>query len=162
MCLNNLSPCGIRNCKWNPQIVSGFPHKITEPTYICGIRLHFRNPEQLPIIDPFRIRNKSNVLTKLTLQISVRGNYGNFVNGILIDFGTNLNNYLWNPGTYRQKIVRLSKFTVWPHNVTDPNFLVKSLLAPIYTSFEGRSARQKTAVLVKTLQKGPYFETIFT
>ena len=68
------------------------PATIAESVYIC------------------RIHNENNVPTSSTLQLLVRGMHGNFVNGIHLHFGTWLKTCLWNPGTYRHKIVRLQKF----------------------------------------------------
>ena len=91
------------------------PHKVVESTFSCGTRLHLGNPEQLPILARCGIRNKINVPTKLVLQVFIRGIHLNFVCRIYLDFGTCLQICLWNPGTYRQKIVRLFS-AVWPLN----------------------------------------------
>ena len=42
------------------------------------------------------------------LQVYVHGIHINLVTGIHLHFETRLNTYLWNPETYRLKIVRLS------------------------------------------------------
>ena len=94
MCLVNLSCPGIRNCKWNPQIVSGIsinlrnPLTFAESTYICGIRLQLRNPELLAKFSCCEIRDKTNVPTKFTLQVFVRGIHRNVVGGIHVYYGT--------------------------------------------------------------------------
>ena len=72
MCFVNLSYRGIRNCKWNLQILSKIrinlrnPHEIAESAYICGIRLYLRNLEQLPIRLLRNPQKKTNVPTKFT------------------------------------------------------------------------------------------------
>ena len=95
------------NCKWNWQIVSGIRIFFADSTYIlripltfCGIHLPLRNPEQLAIFACSGIRNKTNVPTNFTLEL--------FKRGIHETFATCLKICLWNPGTYRHKIVRLS------------------------------------------------------
>ena len=57
---------------------------------------HSQNPQQIKCADKF------------TLQVYVRGIHVNLVKGIHLHFGTCLNTCLWNPGTDRLKIVRLS------------------------------------------------------
>ena len=86
----------------------GFHLNLRIPLTFCGIHLQLRNPKQLAILAFCEIRNKLNVPTKFTLQVYVRGIHVNLVNGIHLHFGTCLNTCLWNPGTYRHKIVRLS------------------------------------------------------
>ena len=78
------------------------------PLSLCGIHLHLRNSDQLAIFACCEIRNQLNKPTKLTLQVYVHGIHVNLVSGIHLHFGTCFNIYLWNPGTYRHKIVRLS------------------------------------------------------
>ena len=87
MCIVTLSCCGIRNSERNPQIVNGIrsfwariPLKFADSTYIlripltfCGIHSQLRNPEQLAIFACCGIRTKTNVATKFTLQVLVRG-----------------------------------------------------------------------------------------
>ena len=89
------------NCKRNT-------HKLVESNYICGIRFHSQNPEQLPLFSCRGLRDKTNVHTKFTLQAFDRGIDGNFANEIPLLFVTRLKTCLWNPGTYRHKILRLS------------------------------------------------------
>ena len=55
-----------------------------------------------------QIRNKTNVPTKIALQVFVCGIHWNCVCGIHLHFGTYFKTCLWNPGTYRHKIVLLS------------------------------------------------------
>ena len=92
----------------NSFLVCGIRFYLRIPLTFCGIHLQLRNPEQLAIIACRGIRNKINELTKFTLQVYVRGIHVNFVSGIHSHFGTCLNTCLWNPETYRHKIVRLS------------------------------------------------------
>ena len=47
-----------------------------------------RNPDQLAIFACSGIRDTTNVPTKLTLQVFVRGIHGRFVSGIHLQFGT--------------------------------------------------------------------------
>ena len=121
MCFVNLSCCGIRNCKWTLQIVSGFrklfvessnykrnPHKFAESIFICGTRLNLRNWRQLSIVAGCRIRNKINLTEESILQVIVHGVHWNFVSVFHLQFGTSLKTSVWNPETYRHKIVRLS------------------------------------------------------
>ena len=54
------------------------------------------------------ISNKLNVPTKFALQVYIRGFHVNFVSRIHVHIATVLNFCLWNPGTCRHKIVRLS------------------------------------------------------
>ena len=114
MCLVNLSCRGICTFKWNPQILIGLrlsllnPQTFAESANICGIR----NNYIYSIISEYaaifsRSRNKTNVVTKFTLQVFC-GIHGKFVSGIHIHFGTSLKTCLWNPGIYRHKNVRLS------------------------------------------------------
>ena len=132
--LINLNCCGIRNCKWNPQTLSGI-HKMKAESAnckrthlqlrnaltICGICLNIADsahslriplivkPEQLPIFSRCRLRNKINVPTKFLLQLYVRGIYWNFASRIHLNFEKIwLETCLWNTGTYKHKIVRLS------------------------------------------------------
>ena len=86
----------------------GFHLRLRIPLTICGIHLHLRNPEQLAIFTCCRIRNKTNVPTKFTVQVYVRGIHENLVSGIHLHFGACSKACLWNPGTYRHKTVRLS------------------------------------------------------
>ena len=53
-------------------------------------------------------KDKIIVPTKFTLQVFVRGIHRNVVSRIHLHFGTCLKISLWNPGTYRHKIVLLS------------------------------------------------------
>ena len=77
MSLVNLSSRGIRNCKRNPQIVSGTRKNLRtqrtseESIYICGIR---NNYLYLLVADP----QKHNVSTKIMLQVFVRGIHRKF------------------------------------------------------------------------------------
>ena len=85
----------------------------------CGFRLQIlrvsltfadssyvlRNLCLLAMFACFGIRNKIIMPTKFTLQVYVRGIH---VNRIYLHFGTCLNTCIWNQGTYRHKIVRLS------------------------------------------------------
>ena len=78
------------------------------PLIFCGIHLQLRNAELLAIFACCGIRNKINEPTKFTLQVYVRRIHINLVSGIHLLFETCLNTCVWNPGTYRHKIVRLS------------------------------------------------------
>ena len=131
MFLVNLSCRGIGNCKWKPQIVSGIPklladsanckrnpHKIAESTYICGIRLHLRNPEQLPKFARCRAATKSMYRQNLRYRYL-------YVTRNPLKF------FKWNPLTFCYMFKDLSlesrsiqtqncaliQYTVWPRNV---------------------------------------------
>ena len=78
------------------------------PLTFCGIHQQLRNPEQLAMLACCGIRNKTNVPTKITLQVYVCGIHWNFVCGVHLQFGTYCKTCLWNPETYRHKIVLLS------------------------------------------------------
>ena len=90
------------NCKRNPYIVSGirklqmdFANCKRNRQILSGIRKSLRN--QLTICK----------FHCFSLQVFVRGSHRNVVGGIRLHFGTCLKVSLWNPGTYRHKIVRL-------------------------------------------------------
>ena len=120
MCLVSLSCLGIRNCVWNPQNISGTTNSRPIPQfvsgirinlrtfYICGTRLHMRNPELLTIFARCGIRNKTNEPTKFSLKVFVCGIHGNVASEIHLHFGKRSKTCLWIPGTYKHKIVRLS------------------------------------------------------
>ena len=76
--------------------------------YLAKLGIHLQNPKQLAIFACCGTRNKTNVPTKFTLQVYVRGIHGSFVSGIHLHFGTCCKISFWNPGTYRHKIVCLS------------------------------------------------------
>ena len=78
------------------------------PLSFCGIHLQLRNLEELAIFASCGNRNKTNEPTKLTLQLFVCGIHETFESGIHLLFGTSSKVGLWNPGIYKQKIVRLS------------------------------------------------------
>ena len=61
-------------------------NKILNPLTVCEIRLQLRNPEQQAIFVCWGIRNKTNVLTKFTLQVYVCGIHWKF--------------FVWNPLTF--------------------------------------------------------------
>ena len=44
MCFVNFSCRGIHNCKWKPQILTGFRKSKRNPQIVCGIRIYLRNP----------------------------------------------------------------------------------------------------------------------
>ena len=88
------------NCKWNPQTVSRIrfclriPLEFADSTYnlripltFCGISLQLRNPERLATFACCRFRNKTNVPTKFTLQLFVRGIHKIFVSGTHLHIG---------------------------------------------------------------------------
>ena len=93
----------------------GIQLQFAESTYICGIILQLRNPEQLALFACCRIRNKTNVPTKFTLPLYVCGIHWKFVRGIHLLFGTYFKTCLWNSGSYRHNIVLLSspQFGLW-------------------------------------------------
>ena len=87
---------------------SAICNQFAESSYICRISLHLRNSEQLYIFARCGICNIISIPTKFTLQIFVHGIRPIFVSGIHLHFGTSSKTCLWNPGTYRHKILRLS------------------------------------------------------
>ena len=97
--LQNRRICGIRN---SISLHLRIPHTF------CGIHLQLRNPEQLDIFACCRVRDSTNVSTKFTLQVFVRGIHGNFVSGFHLHFGICVKVCLWNLRRYKHKIVRLS------------------------------------------------------
>ena len=99
---------GIRKFADSAYRFCGFHLHLRIPLTFCGIHLQLRNPKQRRIFACCGIRNKTNVPTKFTLQLLVRGIHWNFVSEVPLHFGTYLKTFLWNPGTYRRKIVRLS------------------------------------------------------
>ena len=92
------------NCSYASSVLN----KIRNPLTFCGIHLQLRNPEQLALFACCGKRKKTNVPTKFTSQVYVCGIHWKFVCGIHLHFGTYFKTCLWNPGTYRHKIVLLS------------------------------------------------------
>ena len=78
------------------------------PLTFCWIQLQLLHPGQLAIFACCGVPDTTNVPKKLTLQKFVRGIHGSLVSGIHWHFGLYLKVCLWNPGTYRHKISRLS------------------------------------------------------
>ena len=105
---NPLTICGIYLQFAESAYICGFHLHLLIPLTFCGIQLQLRTPEQLAILACCGFRNKTNVPTKFTLQVYVCGIHLNFVCGIHLHFGTYFKTCLWNPGTYRYKIVLLS------------------------------------------------------
>ena len=91
---------GVRNCKWNPHFVCGFYLHLRIPLIFCGFFLQFAESRTTSYNCFFcGIRNKTILPTRFTLKVYVRG--------IHLHFGTCLKIGLWNPRTYKHKIVRL-------------------------------------------------------
>ena len=120
--------CGkIRNCKRNAQNVSRIrilqvesefclriPFMFADSIYILRNLLTDAESRITSYISCCGIRNKTNVPTRFTLQLFVRGIHENFVSGIHLLFGTCLKICLWNPGAYIHKVVRLSSAQFGP------------------------------------------------
>ena len=91
------------SCDRIPQIVSGTRINFWNPFTFAKIYLHLRKPEQLLIFTCCGIGN-----TKFTSKVFLRGGRWNFISKIHLHFGTCSKTCLWNPGTYKHKIVRLT------------------------------------------------------
>ena len=107
------------------------PITIADSAYkICGLHLHLRTPLTFCGIHLVAEPKKSSYNhllqnprhNKCAKKIYVtgfffRGIKKKFVSGVHLHFGTSLKVYLWNPGTYRHKFVRLSTAqSVWSRN----------------------------------------------
>ena len=88
--------------------VCGFRLHLRIPLTFYGIYLQLRSPEQLSIFACCVIRNKLSVPTNFMLPVYVQVIQVNLVGGIHLHFETCLNSCLWNPGTYKNRIVHLS------------------------------------------------------
>ena len=120
------------------------------PLTFCGIHLQLQNSKQLATFACCGIRGTTNVPTKFTLQVIVRGIHGSFVSGLTFwnmihwHFGTCLKVCLWNRGTRRHKIIRLSsaKFGL----VMEPLFAVSLNIEVIWNSSSDRKGKFMDAV----------------